>query len=140
MTQDEPLNEMESSLLSLMNGRISQIDFLRVFLQARLYIMVNGEPQGSVLGDRQPMVIASAETAPRMLAVFASPTRAHKMVELFAEYSFPIQVDAAWVLEHIGSHMGIAFNPGCPNGFELAPEGAQQLKNALAEARSQSGK
>ncbi|HEY9790450.1 MAG TPA: SseB family protein [Candidatus Obscuribacterales bacterium] len=140
MTHDDPVNELESSLLSLMNGKISQADFLRVFLQSRLFIMVNGEPQGSVLGDKQPMVIASAQDAPRLLAVFASPTRAHKMVELFAEYSFPIQVDAEWVLDHIGSHMGIAFNPGCPNGFEMAPEGAQQLKIGLAEARSQSGK
>ena len=134
---DEPLNDLEKQLAELMEGKITQIDFLRTFLTAQLYIMVDGEPTGGVLGDKKPMVIAASPEAPRLLAVFSSPTRAKRMTEQFAEYSFPILVDAAWALEHTGSHMGLAFNPGCANGFELAPEGAEQLRQAVAEARSQ---
>jgi hypothetical protein len=135
-TPDEPLNELESKLLELMSGQADEQDFLRVFLQSDLYIMVDGDPQGDTLGDRRPMVVATAENAPRMMAVFSNPSRAARLVAMFADYSFPIMGNTTWVLEHIGPHMGIAFNPGCPNGFELAPEGAQALKNALAAAES----
>jgi hypothetical protein len=30
--------------------------------------------------------------------------------------------------------MGLALNPGCHFGFEIAPEGAQQLKAAVEQA------
>jgi hypothetical protein len=138
-TPEEPLNALESKLQALMRGEISNEEFLREFLEADLYIMVNGEPTGGTLGDKQPMVIAMSDTSPRMIAVFSSPTRAAKMLEHFSDYSYPIMVRCQWVLEHIGTHTGVAFNPGCPEGFELAPEGAQQLRDALAEARAQSG-
>lgn len=144
MTADKPVasqddqapTELECQLASLMKGEISQTDFLRTFLSAHVYIMVNGEPRSNVLGDKQPMVIAASQDAPRMLAVFSSPRRAHRVVEQFSDYSFPILVSSAWVFEHIGPHMGVAFNPGCSDGFELAPPGAQQLKEAIDKARA----
>jgi hypothetical protein len=136
LTDDEPLNELENQLLSLMRGEISQEDFLRDFLDSHLYILVDGEPQGGVLGDRKPMVIAANEQAPRMLAVFSAPTRATRMLVAFPEYAHPILVDCSWVLEHIGPRMGISFNPGCQSGFELAAEGAHELQKALLDARA----
>ena len=130
---DETPTELEWKLAALMNGEIGHQDFLRAFLSAPVYIMVNGEPQDSLLGDKQPMVIAASVDAPRMLAVFATPHRATRMIEQFSDYSYPILVSADWVFEHIGPNMGVSFNPGCRSGFELAPEGAQQLKEALKQ-------
>ncbi len=139
MSDDTAPTELEAKLSGLMNGEVSQTDFLRAFLGAHVYIMVNGEPEGNVLGDKQPMVIAAAEKAPRLLAVFSAPRQAKRMVEHFSDYSYPILVTSDWVFEHIGPNMGIAFNPGCENGFELAPAGAQQLKQALQQMRQSSG-
>ena len=134
---DEPLNEVERKLHALMLNEISTEDFLETFLQGNFYIMVNGEPQGGVLGDKVPMVVASSEKDPHLLAIFSSPVRAKRMIERFADYSYPILVNADWVFEHLGPTMGITFNPGCTEGFELQPEGAQQLKAAIVQARAQ---
>jgi len=56
------------------------------------------------------------------------------MTRQFPDYNFPIRVDCGWVLRCIGPSMGLAFNPGWAMGFEIAPEGAQQLKRALDDA------
>lgn len=135
---DEPLNDIENKLAALLRGEMTHEEFLGAFLESELYILVDGEPQGDVLGPRRPMVIASGPDAPRMFAVFSAPTRATRMIQQFSEYSYPILVNCVWVLEHLGPNMGVAFNPGCANGFELAPDGAQQLKMAVLEARAQS--
>lgn len=133
--QIEPLNELEEKLFACLNGELSREEFLGTFLWAPVYIMVDGEPVGDVLGDRKPLVVANAPEAPRLMAVFSDPSRAEKMMEYFGEYNFPILVNTPWVLHVIGTKMGISFNPGFPFGFEIAPEGAQQLKTALEEAK-----
>lgn len=136
---DEPRNELEQELFSMWNGELSKEEFLRVFLISDLFIMVDGEPAGNTLGEKKPMVVSTAPTEPKMMAVFSSAERADRMTRQFPDYNFPIMVDCSWVLHCIGPTMGIAFNPGWAMGFEIAPEGAQQLKMALDQAITQAG-
>jgi hypothetical protein len=135
---NEPLNDLEAQLFACMSGAVTREDFLNVFVNSNLFIMVDGEPVGDTLGDRQPLVVATAKDAPKLLAVFSDPQRAAKMTEMFVEYNYPIMVNAQWALQTLGPEMGIAFNPGCHFGFEIAPEGAQQLKAAVDQARENS--
>jgi len=134
-----PHNELEEKLFAMWRGAVPKEDFLRLFLISDVYIMVDGEPQGNTLGDRRPMVLSTSVELPKLMAVFSSPERAERMTQQFPEYSYPIRVDTNWVLHTIGTTMGIAFNPGWTMGFEIAPEGAQQLKIALDSAIAQAG-
>lgn len=136
---DGPLNELEEVLFSMWNGEISKEDFLRHFLISNLYIVVDGEPVGNTLGDRKPMVVSTSAEAPKMMAIFSAPERATRMTQQFPDYNFPILVDCRWVLRCIGPSMGLAFNPGWAMGFEIAPEGALQLKQALDDATARAG-
>lgn len=135
----EPLNDLEESLFKMWRGQMDKEEFLRTFLISSLYIIVDGEPVGNTLGSRRPMVVSTAPDQPKMIAVFSAPERAERMTKQFPDYNFPIQVDCRWVLQTIGSTMGVAFNPGWVMGFELQPEGAQQLKHALEQAIAQAG-
>lgn len=132
-------NDLETQLLEMWDGKITREDFLRQFLMANLFIIVDGEPVGNTLGDRKPMVLSTSIDQPKMIAVFSSPERASRMIAQFPDYNFPIMVDTSWVLRAIGPSMGVAFNPGWEMGFEIAPEGAQQLKQALDSAMTQAG-
>lgn len=131
---DEICNELERSLAGVMEGTIPKEEFLKTFLTSSLYILLDGEPVGGVLGDRVPMVFAPSAESERMIAVFSSPLRTAAMKAKFAEYQHPVLVDTAWVLNHVGPSTGIALNPGCALGFEMASSGAQQLKKALDAA------
>lgn len=136
---EKPLNELEEQLFAMWSGRLGKEEFLRQFLISDVYIMVDGEPAGNTLGDRKPMVLSTASDQPKLMAVFSSPERASRMTQQFPDYNYPIRVDTNWVLHTIGSSMGVAFNPGWTIGFEIAPEGAQQLKMALDNAIAQAG-
>jgi hypothetical protein len=136
---DHAHNDLETHLFEMWEGKMSKEDFLRVFLMSDLFIVVDGEPLGNTLGDRKPMVISAAIDQPKMIAVFSSPERASRMTAQFPDYNFPIRVDTNWVLHCIGPSMGVAFNPGWEMGFEIAPDGAQQLRDALDSAISQAG-
>jgi hypothetical protein len=138
-THDHAHNELEEVLFAMWAGKVSKEDFLRQFLLSNVFIMVDGEPQGNTLGDKKPMVVSTSVDAPKMMAVFSSPERAARMTQQFPDYNFPIQVDCSWVLHCIGPSMGVAFNPGWTMGFEIAPEGAQQLRTALDSAIAQAG-
>lgn len=131
LSEDEQPTELEITLEKVAAGEVTKEEFLTLFLCSDLFIMINGEPEGDTLGDKKPMVIATGPDAPRMMAVFSKPHRAQRMVLQFPEYSFPVLVSAEWVFAALGSSMGVAFNPGYANGFEIAPEGAQQLKQAF---------
>src|SRR5438105_4713928 len=87
---EEPCNELEQALAAVMAEQMSKEDFLRIFLSANLYVLVNSEPKGNTLGDCTPMVISTDAKAPRMLVVFSSPLRSLKMTELHSEYRWPV--------------------------------------------------
>jgi hypothetical protein len=131
---DSPLNELEEQLFAMWNGGITKEEFLRHFLMSDMFIMVDGEPTGNTLGDKRPMVVATAMDQPRMMAVFSHPDRAIRMTQQFPDYNYPIMVDCRWVLHTVGMNLGVAVNPGWAIGFEIAPEGAQQLRQALEDA------
>jgi hypothetical protein len=136
---ETPYNDLETQLFAMWAGKLTKEEFLRVFLVSDLFIIVDGEPVGNTLGDKKPMVLSTAVDQPKLMAVFSAPERASRMTQQFPEYNFPIQVDCRWVLHSIGATMGVAFNPGWTMGFEIAPEGAQQLRTALDSAIAQAG-
>ncbi len=129
---DEPLNELETRLFACLDGLIPREDFLNDFLNATLYILVDGELVNGELGERVPLILATAPEEPGLLAVFSHPTRGERIVEHFTEYIYPVMVNTRWALGTLGPGMGIIVNPGCNIGFEIAPPGAQQLKFAVA--------
>ncbi len=130
---DEPANELERALALLVAGKMDKNAFLRLFLSSRLYILLDGEPQGNTLGCRSPMVFAASPESPRMLALFSSPVKASAMSELFPEYRYTAMVDSLWAIHCAGPSTGIALNPGAALGFELAASGVQELKLAIEE-------
>lgn len=136
---DDALNEIESTLFAMFKEEMTREEFLGIFLASQLYILVDGEPTGNTLGDKKPMVVSTSPSAPRLMAVFSHPSRAAKMQQLFPEYNFPILVDCDWVFRTIGNSMGVTVNPGWHYGFEIAPEGAQQIKKAITEIRTTVG-
>jgi hypothetical protein len=58
---------------------------------------------------------------------FSSLERAKAALARYPEYPFALAVYTKWFLQGAYENTGIALNPGWPFGFELPPEGLQQI-------------
>lgn len=129
----EPANELEEALMQLGSGQIDTSGFLRLLLQAKLYILLDREPQGQTLGGCIPMVISTEQDGPQLLAVFSDPQRGGVMSEHFGDYKWVAQVDFAWIVEHTGDSCGVILNPGSPLGIEIAAAGLKEIREAQGQ-------
>jgi len=62
-----------------------------------------------------------------VLATFSSIERAKAALSSYPGYEFALAVDTAWFLGGAYENVGFALNPGWPFGFELPPDGLQQM-------------
>jgi hypothetical protein len=73
-----------------------------------------------------PLTIQDEEGT-QVLVLFSSPERAKPFLVDYPDYRGGLLTEFSWVLERIGSGVGIAINPGLEAGIDFEPDMVEQL-------------
>jgi hypothetical protein len=123
----KPNNPLEEKLLAMYRKEIKITDFLEILLDSQVIILADRDVD--ITGPDMlfnPLAITSP-MGYNVLATFSSIERAQAAVSRYPEYTFAISVDTSWFLQRAYENVGLALNPGWPFGFELPPDGLQQV-------------
>jgi hypothetical protein len=131
-------NDLESSLVAAQQGQLDSDLFMRELLDSQIFMPVEDEP-AQIQGFQRstaanPLTLKSEDGIP-VLVLFTSPERAKGFLQDFPAYRGGLLTEFSWVLERIGTGVGVALNPGIEFGIDLDPETVEQLIH-LSSARS----
>lgn len=128
MTQGfTPHNPLEEKLVAMYRKQISISDFLGILIDSRLAIPSDREAAVTAPDmNFKPLVITSAMGFD-VLVTFSSLELAEAASSMYPGYGFTAEVDADRFLLQAPENVGFALNPGWHLGFELPPEGLQQI-------------
>ena len=123
----KPNNPLEEKLLALYRKEIRIIEFLELLIESQVVILADRDVDIS----RPSMYFNPlAITSPMgfdVLVTFSSLERAKAALARYPKYPCAMAVNTKWFLQGAYENAGFALNPGWPFGFELAPEGLQQM-------------
>lgn len=127
-------NDLEERLVAAQEGRLDSHVFMEELLQSQLFMPVeddNSGIQGFQKSNRaRPLTLDSEGT--QVLILFTSPERAKGFLADFPAYQGGLLTEFSWILERIGSGIGIAINPGWEFGIDFGPETVEQLVHLRA--------
>jgi len=126
-----PKNELERQLLAAQAGEIDSAQFMQILLQSQVFMPILDEHgiAGFAPSDRaQPLTLEDPEGGGTLLPLFTSPERAREFVRNYPGYEGGLLAEFTWILERVGSGVGITLNPDLPAGLEMAPEMVAQLR------------
>jgi len=115
---------LEAAIANGQSGQGDMNDVIGQFVNALIVVPTATEVTDD-LNELQP-VLFDREGTP-MLAVFSHIDRIPDQVTDVASYA--VQMPAAELVQAIPGETGLVVNPGSPEGFEMLPEGVQQLAN-----------
>ncbi len=134
-------NDLERQLVAAQEGMISEETFMDALLGSQVFMPVRD--QDGIKGFQRstravPLTLQSGEGI-EVLILFTSPERARDFLKDFPGYQGGLLAEFTWVLERVGTGVGIALNPGWEVGLDLEPEMVQQLaqgRKGRAEPRA----
>ncbi len=138
-----PHNELETRLVSLQEGRLDGKAFMQTLLDEQLFMPVEDEKeeiQGFQKSTRAKPLTLETEDGATVLILFTSPERAKSFVANIPGYNGGLLAEVSWILQRIGSGIGIAINPGHEVGLDLEEDMVEQLihMNAARSTDNQS--
>jgi hypothetical protein len=116
--------DLETAILRGQSGEGDMNDVIAQFVNALVVVPTATEVTDD-MNELQP-VLFDREGTP-MLAVFSHIDRVPEQVAEVAAYA--VQLPAAELVQAVPAETGIVVNPGSTEGFEMLPEGVQQLAN-----------
>ncbi|MEZ5540681.1 MAG: SseB family protein [Pseudomonadota bacterium] len=124
-------NELEEKLLAAQEGQLSDADFMHYLMDTQVFMPVRDQLGigGFTASSKAVPLTLKSEDGIEVLILFTSPERAKDFVSDFPGYEGGLLAEFSWVLDRIGSGVGISINPNWPVGFDLEPELIQQLKS-----------
>ncbi len=134
----EPRNQVEERLVALHAGELDPEAFMLELLDAQLFMPVEDDDTGVEGLQRstqaRPLVV-EAEEGVQVLVLFTSPERAKPfLAQVAGNYGGGLLAEFSWILDRLGSGVGVAINPGLAAGLDLDPDMVQQIR-ALAAQR-----
>jgi len=125
-----PHNDLETRLVSLQEGRLDGKAFMQALLDEQLFMPVEDE-QNEIEGfqkstQARPLTLET-EDGTTVLILFTSPERAKPFVANIPGYNGGLLAEVSWILERVGSGIGIAINPGHDVGLDLEEDMVEQL-------------
>lgn len=127
-------NELESMLLSALEGGVPEEDFMLQLLDAQVFMPIQDENSGIKGFQRttraQPLVIEDEEGT-KILILFTSPGRAREFVNSHPGYGTGLLTELSWVLRKMDAPLSIALNPGFEAGFDMDVEMVAELIASL---------
>ena len=136
-----PHNDLETRLVSLQEGRLDGNAFMRTLLDEQLFMPVEDEKneiEGFQKSTQAKPLTLETEDGNTVLILFTSPERAKPFVANTPGYNGGLLAEVSWILERVGSGIGIAINPGHEVGLDLEEDMVAQLIHMNA-ARSTDG-
>jgi hypothetical protein len=115
---------LEAAILTGQAGESDMNDVIAQFVNALVVVPTATEVTDD-MNELQP-VLFDREGTP-MLAVFTHIDRIPEQVAEVAK--FAVQLPAAELVQAVPGETGVVVNPGSTEGFEMLPEGVQQLAN-----------
>ena len=121
----KPQNELEKSLLSLLDGSLEGEDFLHYLMDAQVFMPILDETHAIKGFQRttkaQPLLVEDEDDT-RVLILFTSPARSKEFVSDFPGYGGGLLTEFSWVLRKMDTALPIALNPGLEAGFDMDAE------------------
>ncbi|WP_082763634.1 SseB family protein [Frondihabitans sp. PAMC 28766] len=115
---------LEAAILKGQSGEADMNEVIAQFVNS-LVVVPTATEVGDDMNELQP-VLFDREGTP-MLAIFTHIDRIPEQVADVAK--FAVQLPAAEFVQAIPTETGVVVNPGNSEGFEMLPEGVQQLAN-----------
>lgn len=132
-------NDLETKLVAAQQGQLDSDLFMKELLDAQIFMPVEDEPnqiQGFQRSTKANPLTVESEDGVNVLVLFTSPERAKGFLQDFPAYSGGLLTEFSWILERIGSGIGVSINPGIEFGIDLDPHTVEQLIH-LSGARAQ---
>lgn len=126
----KPHNDLEEKLLAMQTGQLESAAFMNELLLAQLFMPVQ-EDASNIQGFQKsnkakPLTIADEEGT-EVLILFTSPERAKEFLTGFPGYQGGLLTEFSWILNRVGSNIGISINPAHEVGIDFEPEMVEQL-------------
>lgn len=128
--QFTPMNEIEKSLLAAQEGRISGEEFMAQLMKSELFMPILEQP--SAVSNLQtshtahPLTVEDEEQN-QVVILFTSPDRGKAFLQEHPGYGGGLLAEFTWILEKLGSGLGLSINPGWETGIDMSPEMLKQL-------------
>ena len=131
----EAKNELEKRLVAVQAGELPGDQFMSELLTSEVFMPILdkhgiGGFQGS---DKAEPLTLEDEQGQSVLILFTSPERARNFVRDYPGYEGGLLAEMKWILERVGSGIGVSFNPDSSSGFDMAPDMVQQLGQMAGE-------
>ena len=123
----KPKNPLEEKLVAMYRKEIKISEFLEFLFDSQVIILADRDVDISGSDTNFNPLAINSPMGYSVLATFSSIERAQAEVSMDPEYGYAIAVDTSWFLLRAYENVGFALNPGWPFGFELPPEGLQQM-------------
>lgn len=136
-----PHNDLEARLVSLQEGQLDGNIFMQTLLDEQLFMPVEDEKneiEGFQTSAKAKPLTLESEDGQTVLILFTSPERAKPFVANVPGYNSGLLAEVSWILQRVGSGIGIAINPGHDVGLDLDEDMVGQLIH-LNAARSTDG-
>jgi hypothetical protein len=128
--QFTPMNEIEKSLLAAQEGRISGEEFMAQLMKSELFMPILEQP--SAVSNLQtshtahPLTVEDEEQN-QIVVLFTSPDRGKAFLQEYPGYGGGLLAEFTWILEKLGSSLGLSINPGWETGIDMSPEMLKRL-------------
>ncbi|MFA4945693.1 MAG: SseB family protein [Lentisphaeria bacterium] len=118
----EPLNELETKLQAVCQGRCDFADFGRLLLLSKLVVALDRPvPQDTTSQLALDPLRVKSPKGYSVLAAFTHPSRVLPWREKAPAHTFLLMLAAPALLKGANPAFGLALNPGWPVSLELPP-------------------
>ena len=123
-------NELEQKLIAAQEGQLGSEAFMEYLMDTQVFMPVKDSIgiEGFTGSSKAVPLTLKSEDGIEVLILFTSPERAKDFLQEFPGYEGGLLAEFNWVLERVGSGVGISINPNWPVGIYLEPGMVQQLK------------
>lgn len=131
-----PQNDLERQLLAAQEGSLGEDEFMHALLTAQVFMPIHDKHGIGGLQTSQSAVPLTLDSGAGfdVIVLFTSPERAKDFVQQHPGYEGGLLAEFTWVLEKMGSGLGLTLNPGWDAGLDMEPETVQQLLAAGSES------
>lgn len=127
-----PQNDLERQLLAAQDGSLGEEEFMHALLNAQVFMPIHDRHGIGGLQTSKSAVPLTLDSGAgfEVIVLFTSPERAKGFVQDYPGYEGGLLAEFTWVLEKMGSGLGLTLNPGWEAGLDMEPDMVQQLLGA----------
>lgn len=124
-----PTTELEQRLIDAQEGHISPDEFMAALLDGQVFMPILDKHAIKGFQDSTQAVPLTLqdEDGREVLVLFSTPERGREFLKQYPGYGGGLVAETRWILERVGSGVGITLNPGWSAGFDIEAQAVQEL-------------